>query len=429
MFLLYSLMVVLWYVPRQTAPGGLLESCLFLRWLSVMILPPLFFLQFMRATVNGRAFRVTGISVPLALFAAWSVFSAAANRSGFLDFFGNLAVYINYPIFFITLVNMDLPEDTAKKMIRLFMALVIIQIPECLYRYYAMGVKGDMISWTLGPWGSFDLGVYMCYAVSIMVAVSIVKKFNWIYLIIIFSFFLVALFGEIKAFIFAAPITATAAAYFAAGRGGRLRKTLLTVLLPVILFLLVYLSFIYWGRVYGEGENFLAAYYNKVMGLLGLQHGYADGYAANYESRISGLGYAWRSMSGDIYRMMTGFGPGSSFMGNILSRGAIHSVVKIPAVNQLAAVLVDSGLVGLCLYVSMMVYMFSVILKANSKAESGDSRVITASLAGMWVFYAVMGPFYDLVWRYDAPSFMFYFLMSLAYLKAAGPGRRFAGAA
>jgi len=33
------------------------------------------------------------------------------------------------------------------------------------------------------------------------------------------------------------------------------------------------------------------------------------------------------------------------------------------------------------------------------------------------------------VWRYDAQSFMFYFLMSLAYLKAAGPGRRFAGAA
>jgi hypothetical protein len=57
----------------------------------------------------------------------------------------------------------------------------------------------------------------------------------------------------------------------------------------------------------------------------------------------------------------------------------------------------------------------SFILKAKRRASDTAAQIAASGLLGMWIFFAVIGPFYDLVWRHDSPGYIFYFYLSYAY--------------
>jgi len=44
-------------------------------------------------------------------------------------------------------------------------------------------------------------------------------------------------------------------------------------------------------------------------------------------------------------------------------------------------------------------------------------KVLALAFLGMWVFYVILGPLYNLVWRYDVSSFMFWFIAAVIYRK------------
>jgi len=164
-------------------------------------------------TGKSQSLKLSNIALPLGIFMVFSVCSAIFNNVALFELLGSLILYIRYPLLFIVFINMDIPKDVVKVFSRLFLFLVAIQIPECIYRYAVLGIKWDHISWTMGPWGHFDLGIYMIYAVALIVAFNLTKGVKWSHFAVLALFFMVALLGEIKAFIFATPVVSMITVY------------------------------------------------------------------------------------------------------------------------------------------------------------------------------------------------------------------------
>jgi len=415
------LLLILWYIPRQTATGGLLENYLILRWITVFIIPLIIFVQFTRVTLKSRSLKLSNIALPLGIFIVLSVCSGILNNVTPYELFGSLILYIRYPLLFIVFINMDIPQNVVKIFFRLFLFLVAIQIPECIYRYVALGITWDHISWTMGPWGTFDLGVYMTYAVVLIVALNLIKGVKWSHFALLALFFVVALLGEIKAFVFFAPVASVFTIY-AVLRQKRLPnqkplKHVLTVLLPVFFLILIYFASTLWTKVYyGSGDTVVSVLQDIPAILKHPLSFFEIGGMADSTRRLSGVAVVWNYLKRDGYTLMFGLGPGSTLAGNF--PGAIPgrtSDISIPYLSQIGAMLADVGIVGLSLFFWILLRLLRMIVKANRLIEDLDIRILSAGLMGMWVYYALLGPFYYLVWRQDAPNYIFYFFMAVVY--------------
>lgn len=415
------LLPILWYIPRQTASGGLLEDYLILRWATVFIIPLIVLVQFIKVTGKSRSLKLSNIALPLAAFAAFSVCSAIFNNVAFLGLLGSLILYIRYPLLFIAFINMDIPRNVVKIFSRLFLFLVIIQIPECIYRYAALGITVDHISWTMGPWGHFDLGIYMVYAVALIAAFGLVKRFSWLHIAVFAFLFTLALLGEIKAFILSAPVVSVFTIYAVLRQKRRpnekqVLKRLLVVLFPVFFLVLSYCGVAVWGRIHPGRSDTLTPFVQNLPAILAHPLSFLQGdKMAHSAGRISGGAVVWSYLKKDWGMLMFGLGPGSALAGNFFARPGGLFKMSLPILNQIGALLAEVGIIGLALYFWMLLRLAHTIVTANTVIEDADLRILSASLVGMWVFYAVLGPFYDLVWRHDAPNYILYFFAAVIY--------------
>jgi len=195
------LLPFVWYLPEQTSPGRLLENYMYLRWFSVVVIPLIIIIEVMRRRNLFKTLTPGKLFFPISIFIIFTLISAIINDTSWVETAGYLAVYLRYPLFFLLLVNIDFEEKLLQKFITIFFLLLFLQIPEVLYRYFALGIKGDDISWSLGSWGTTNLGIYSIYAVCIILASALHNRFTIGHIIGILIPFLFALFGEIKAIV------------------------------------------------------------------------------------------------------------------------------------------------------------------------------------------------------------------------------------
>ncbi|HEC78820.1 MAG TPA: hypothetical protein ENI34_06720 [candidate division WOR-3 bacterium] len=336
------------------------------------------------------------------------------NGADILPSFGSIILYTRYPLLFIALVNMDLKEKVIGKFILLFLLLIILQIPECTLRYLLGGVYGDHISWSLGPWGQFDLGIYAMYTLCLSVANGVVKGFKIMHLIFIGFLFILALLGEIKAFLLASPIVVIITIYFSL-RQKKAKGRLLAVVLPLLSVVILYYAIHVWGYVHRESSDMLAVYFEKVTQIFKNPTIFFHTEEVDAtSSRIFGSAYIWGYLRRDWKMILFGAGPGSLLAGNFLGNpGKIFDVV--PYLNQLSVTLGETGVVGLVIYLWMLINIFRKIIFVNKTALSDKNHILSAALIGMWFFYTILGPIYDLVWRHDSPNFIFYVLIAYLY--------------
>ncbi|OGF68130.1 MAG: hypothetical protein A2Y62_08365 [Candidatus Fischerbacteria bacterium RBG_13_37_8] len=409
------LLIILWYIPRQAVPDGILEDFVFLRWLTLLIIPVIMIIQILKLIMEAKEIRTTTIIWPLFAYVCFSAASGIMNDSKIIECVGSTALYIRYPLLFIALVNMDISKKTVSTFVKLLVFLVAIQIPECLYRFLALGIHGDLVSYTLGPWGQFDLGVYSIYVSAIIVAIGIVRGFKWYYTLFIILLIALALIGEIKALAFSIPVVSVAVIYFGL-REQKIRKVILLIAVPLVLMTTVYVSLTIWTRVHTYSGNMLAVYLDKLVSFFRDPTQLIVAEKADYSaSRFLGSAFVWNILKSDWKTLLFGMGPGSLLAGNFLGTpGRIFD--EIPYLNQLAVILGEVGVVGVLIFYWLQLSLLRYITYANRIIEDSDIHIIAVALYGMWIFYAILGPFYDLVWRHDSPNFIFYFLLAYVYV-------------
>ncbi|MDI6840031.1 MAG: hypothetical protein QMD71_04120 [bacterium] len=409
------LLPILWYIPRQTATGGLLENYLLLRWISVFIIPLIIYIQFVKICIRAQPIELSNIALPLGVFIGFSVFSGIVNNAKPFDMLVSLVLHIRYPLLFIVLINMDIREDVVKVFYRCFIFLLAIQIPECVYRYTVLGISGDYLSFTLGPWGHFDLGVYAIYAIALLTASDVVNGIKISHLIFYAFLSIPLLFGEIKAMIYSVPIVVIITIY-AALKAKAVQKRSDAILL--IVFFLILFCFIYgiWDRIYSDGGMNLIAplrYFIKILRnpALFLQTKRLPWTVSRIYGGVFVIRYflkeGWSSL-------LFGTGPGSMLAGSFT--GTPGKLVSIPLyLNQISAILGEVGIIGLIIYYWMLLRVLLTIKRVSSSVADTNLNIFSLGLVGMWIFYAVLGPFYDLVWRHDSPNYIFYFLTAVVY--------------
>ncbi|MGB3339931.1 MAG: hypothetical protein WBB37_00420 [bacterium] len=408
------LLVILWYVPRQTVPGGVLDDFLILRWLSIFLIPLIVVVQLVRMAIRAQPVHLTNIILPLAIYIAFCIFSGIVNNISFVELVGNLVLYIRYPLLFIVLVNMDTEKNVMRVFFHLFIFLLAVQIPECLFRFFRYGIYGDYISWSLGPWGHFDLGVYAIYGAALVIATDAIKHIKWYHLVFVALLVAIALLGEIKALAFSIPIISMVTIY-ASFRQKKKRKYFLAIALPVFFVILAFISYHFWEKVHQFSGNTLALYFNKLSNFVHDPLVLVDPNKADLSSsRFLGSAFVWNYLKQDWRMLLFGAGPGSLLTGNLFGTpGKI--LEEVPYLNQIAVMLGDTGVIGLILYFWILISLGKAILKVNKTAQDVDVRVIAAAVIGMWLFYSVLGPFYDLMWRHDSPNYIFYFFTAFLY--------------
>jgi hypothetical protein len=409
--LILPLLFVVWYIPRQTAPGAYLENYIILRWIILLLLPLLVLLFLLLLSVKRFKKVDFPVSVSwLLLFIFHVLISGFLNKVKLANLFGFLGLYITYFFIFIILANLNITEKNFKRFLFAFITLLLFQIPECFYRYFSLGITGDNLSWSLGPWGTTDLGVYMIYALSILISfwvTGFIKKLwqKLMVILLIIMFFALSVMGEIKAFIISAIII---------GLIIFLKEKKFKPLPLLVIIMLILSSYTAWANVYAPEQNYL---YMFILNLISfLKTGdleifiYSQG-----TSRIAAGVIVLGNIYQDLLHFLFGFGPGTSFKGTFIGEEGL--LVKIgwileDYVNQISAMLADTGTIGLFLYFTILFTFYKLIKKTMNFANDKFTYAIALATLGMWFFYTILSPWYILSWRLDSASFIFYVFLS-----------------
>jgi len=396
-------LLITWYIPRQTAPGGYFDNFIFLRWITFIIIPLIFLFFLIYALHKRNKIFISNIALPMIALFGVIILSGLINKSSLLEIAFTILIYLRYPLLFIVFLNMNIDKDIIGSFINFFFFLLIIQIPEVFYRFFILGIRWDYISWTLGPWGSFDLGVYMLYATAILVAITLIVRMKFVYFLLIFLFFLIALMGEIKAFIFFAPLVAFFVIYNCFKNKISIKKFFIAIGLVLIIFIGFIFFLNLYEKIYPESKTM-----KQIVDMIN----------PNVEGenfvRISSPIDIIKKVDVGIKNFLIGFGPGSSLAGSYTKeRGLIYEFVQCK--TQQVETFIDIGFIGIFTFFWLLISLI-IVLRRHIKIEDDRTYIfLNQAVTGMWLFYAILGPFYDLVWRHDSPNYIFFFLTAALY--------------
>ncbi len=403
------LLPLVWYLPEQTSQGRLLENYMYIRWFTIVLIPIVIVIEVLRRRNLSKTMIVGKILPAIAVFVFFTIVSAVINNTSWIETIGYLAVYLRYPLFFILLINIQWEEKTAQKFIVLFLILLFIQVPEILYRHYALGITGDDISWSLGAWGTTNLGIYSIYASCIIVSHGLHNRFTIWHILGIIVFFLFALFGEIKSIVLWLPMTILLVFYFYPFKS-RIKKysvIFIALLIGIIFFQIFYNN---WQKLHGRNiATILQTTYLTLEGEVATETKYSA-------YRLGILLQVWENIRTNTSTLLLGDGPGSSLVGNFFGRpGRITQVVTNTkdTPNQIASTILDVGVIGLLLYYFILIALFLDVRKKILNESHNPNKLfgmLKTAYPGIIFYYLFIGPLYHPVWRFDAASYIFYFI-------------------
>ncbi len=183
--------------------------------------------------------------------------------------------------------------------------------------------------------------------------------------------------------------------------------------MPAGIIAAVVIVFSYWQYVLPGNETLGRTFKDTVSAVS--SGDFQQIYSAN---RIGTLLLTAKVLCSDGVRLLIGLGPGSSFVGNYFETpGALRYRYFDEGVTwtQISATASDVGILGLGVYCLLFYQLYKYLKRANKNAQSREERILVLASYGCFLFYVVLGPLYNIVWRSDASSYIFYFLMACVY--------------
>jgi hypothetical protein len=422
-YLLIFLLIIVWYVPGQTASGGILENYIVMRWVSHIAIPLIVAYYFALSLVSKKKWNLSPFFLPIMCIFFLILISAIYNKSNFLDFASCISIYLRYPLLFLLLINWDIKDSSLEKTIPCFFILLLAQIPETLFRALVWGIRGDAISYTLGSFGSFPLGIYCLYAIAFLTAQATITRLRWYQFALTAVFILIGGLGEIKAlFIFTGPVILVTVLFCRVQT-----KVIVFRIIPIaaIVALALYFVFENWETLTGGGRNLLG---NIVLYVRMLFEGRSS-YELPYISRIDQINIITNMLISSPANIFVGFGPGSSLAGNFSGTPGVVAVTMSRLIwagiliIQYVAVVGDIGLLGLIFFGFLFFRIFAFVMRYRNIISDPKYKIYAGAFIGIFSFYALLGPFYNIVWRYDGSNFIMWVLLAILYrryIKSSG---------
>lgn len=402
-WLLVVLLVILWYIPGQTAPGGLLDDWVYFRWAGLLLVPIAAAAVLAVAMRRNGRLEVTPIFTAVIALVVTIAVSAATTSSSPVEAAIALVMYLRYPLLFLALANLPVSRRALDGVVAAFLVLVGLQFVEVVVRYFVLGASGDALSWSLGPWGTFPLGVYAVYAMCLVAGVIATQGVTVARVALLAALVIPAALGEIKALLIAGPLCAAIVLLLPAHRLIRLHRRLTAIAVLVVVGLVIFLL---WSVALTHQRNLLADFVAQVAAVVR-----GTGRPLAVVNRIGWTLQAWQILQ-ENGQLLFGAGPASSLAGSVNAETGRLMSTGIPGKTQIGAMLWDTGVAGLLAYVWILLSALWIILTGLRAEVDARLRGYALALVGMWVFYALLGPNYDLVWRADSASFLFWTLLA-----------------
>jgi hypothetical protein len=300
---------------------------------------------------------------------------------------------------------------TTRQVVRVFSILVAIQIPEVVIHYLASGAVVDRISWSLGPYGTFPLGVFCIYAMCLIAGIIVTRGATVARVAALCVLLVPSVLGEIKALVLLGPLSVMAVLLIPSARLVSIGRRL-----AVVAFVLVAVCGLYaaWAVVYPGSDNLLSRVVSQLDQLV------TQSRSVTGAKGVDRLSWTVESASAlaKVGGLTFGAGPGSGLAGGVAGNASAGQ-------TQITSALWDFGILGMASYAWLLLAALGAIVAAIRRVRGRRALGYACAMVGMWLFYAILGPNYDQVWRYDAPSFLFWVLLAGLYVasrSSSSPG-------
>ena len=402
---LYVGFIVLWGLSVDH-PDAPLRDYGFLKWFSAWA-TCLLVATTVAKNARGRL-NIYGLSLPVCILMAWVVLSAVRNGSTPGVTLVWLVFHLKYVFFLLYLNNLSLRVETVAVLLRATVILGSLLVVEGYIRT-ALDLYDhpDQLSSFLGPHGTVNVGFVCCIAIIYLTACALVKR-KWSCLLLGFALVSIAVPGEIKALTISGPLMA-AVVYFAHARGMSLR-----IPLAKWTFGCAVVGVVFWGLalLYLRFRNPETSVVMLTL-IDNFQTWLREGGSLHEAqlNRLSTVAEVVVQLREDPTSFWLGRGPGATF------GSARQFVIEHHSWNQIGKMLADIGVMGTALYVWMLTKLSIPGWRMLKRLGSYEDkhRILILTFAGVSVYYVVVAPMYDQVWRYDAVGFVFFALISGLY--------------
>jgi hypothetical protein len=355
----------------------------------------------------------TPIDIPVILFIIIGIISAVYN--GRHPFFLLLAFRLDlrFILMFYLLVSFNLSEKFYKTMIKLFLILLVIQIPTALIKYAIYG-QGEMAIGTYALYGGTYSTLLPLIAISLSGGMYIHKKPHFTYILLIFGFIVFSIVGGKKGLIYYGPLLL----FFILLRLSLLKsaKKKLYKLLPVsLIILLMFLPIIYYvPKLKPAIGN--PAYLQEFIYIYELQYTSSGDPSGRIPSSVA----TFENLSDDPARFLIGYGPGSmikSYFKQYDTRTSRTQPIWTEyGKTELVQKSIEYGYLGFTLYLLIPMFLiFGINERFYKKIDDNYWKTISFGFAGIIFSYFIISIAYSAIMRGDLAGFIFWFFSAAVY--------------
>ena len=327
-------------------------------------------------------------------------------------------------LLYYVMINLKLDEKYLKRLMILFFAMELFQIPVIFYQYLIYG-GGDLANGTLGYFSGQMTVALAAIFMSLFFGLAIIKR-SVIYTLLGSSLFLLVLLSEGKAgFIIIPGMLVFLFGYnFLSTASNKTRLSMLKYVFVLAPLLLIAYRLTLWLVPIVTPNSQLLSFLEKPATIF-------DNYEAPLSktngiplSRIGDVQFAWQLISRSPQQVLFGYGPGAASNGvQGLGVGRLYATYATDpkyffgpksaqftyyAFTQVSAMLQEFGLIGLALYLLMLLNIFRRSMKFSKWLDADPFwQGINLGFSGVFFVFVICSLYYR-VWFWEAGAYVFW---------------------
>lgn len=313
--------------------------------------------------------------------------------------------YFKYILLFFLLYYLDFDRDFYKRIVALIFVIAAIQVPVSVLEY-AIFRAPDWAGGTFGYHATGAMAIFVASIISLVIGVSNFYKISLKYWILSVLLFIPLTVGAARVGFFFIPLIAV----FHLFQKKKDMKTHLIYLILVILAIPLYNLLLHFASHFIKSD--ILMYVKDPQLILLTQSGYKE--SVGKIGRLSSIPYVFNVIKKDFFTLLFGVGPGNaspSFFGSF--PGKYAGLPFWP--TSLVRLILEYGILGAMLYLSMFVYIYFRIGKIVNSIKDSYWRGIIIGFKGIVLLYLIATA-YAAIFFTDILSFMFWSMAAAIFV-------------
>lgn len=361
-----------------------------------------------KAVIKRRRFVRTPIDIAVAFFIIVGCISMLANSRSPISMLLALRLDLKFVLMFFLLMNLDIKEAALKRLLNVFLILLVIQVPVAFGKFLVYGQSEASVGTYAGKGGATS-AILPVIAISIFAGFYLHEKSRISYILGIAGYVFFSIMAGKRGFI----IYGFALILFLLFKiRGRLRRKLLPIMGICLCGFMLCIYLVPWLKPALDDPRYLLEYYSAYE-----TQRDAEGKAGG---RMSAIEDAYNALKKHPAYFLIGYGPGSTIKSFFKSFSARDSgdapIDTVYGHTHLVTTAVEYGYVGFIIY---FLWPLFLLYRMNSRFYRGVNDVywksISFAFSGIIFSYLLIGIFYWELLRRDVEAFIFWLLAAVIY--------------